>query len=143
MKLTTKSRYAIRAMADLAEQPRGKAIPLEAIAKRQCVKLKYLEQIFLKLRKARLIEGKKGPGGGYLIAMDPKKIRLGDIVQAVGESTAPVLCTVGIRDEYCSGVKLCPLQPHWMELKRQIDAFFNGHTLADIIRQKEVIEKED
>lgn len=143
MKLTTKSRYAIRAMADLAEQPKDKAIPLETIAKRQCVKLKYLEQIFLKLRKARLIEGKKGPGGGYMIAKDPEEIRLGDIVQAVGESTAPVLCAVGTRDKYCSGVNECPLQPHWMELKRQIDAFFNGHTLADILRRKEVIEKED
>jgi Rrf2 family iron-sulfur cluster assembly transcriptional regulator len=136
MKLTTKSRYAIRAMGDLAEQPRGKAIPLEAIAKRQCVKLKYLEQIFLKLRKARLIEARKGPGGGYMIAMDPKKIRLADIVQAVGESTAPVLCAVGKKDQYCSGVALCPLQPHWMELKKQIDAFFYGHTLADIIEKK-------
>ncbi len=136
MKLTTKSRYAIRAMGDLAEQPPGKAVPLEVIAKRQCVKLKYLEQIFLKLRKARLIEAKKGPGGGYMIAIDPKKIRLADIVQAVGESTAPVLCTVGKKDKYCSGVAPCPLQPHWIELKKQIDAFFNGHTLADIIRQK-------
>ncbi|KPK67614.1 hypothetical protein AMJ87_13085 [candidate division WOR_3 bacterium SM23_60] len=136
MKLTTKSRYAIRAMADLAEQPRGKAIPLDAIAKRQCVKLKYLEQIFLKLRKAQLIEGKKGPGGGYMITKAPEQIRLGEIVQAVGESTAPVLCTVGTRDKYCSGVNECPLLPHWIELKNQIDAFFNGHTLADIMRKK-------
>lgn len=136
MKLTTKSRYAIRALADLAEQPRGKAIPLEAIAERQCVKLKYLEQIFLKLRKAQLIEGKKGPGGGYMLAKEPQRVTLGDIVEAVGESTAPVLCAVGTNDTYCSGTNDCPLQPHWVELKKQIDAFFNGHTLADVMRKK-------
>jgi Rrf2 family iron-sulfur cluster assembly transcriptional regulator len=136
MKLTTKSRYAIRALADLAEQPRGRAVPLEALAERQCVRLKYLEQIFLRLRKAQLIEGKKGPGGGYMIAKDPAHIRLGDIVRAVGESTAPVLCTVGTKDKYCSGMNECPLQPHWVELKKQIDAFFNGHTLADVINKK-------
>jgi Rrf2 family iron-sulfur cluster assembly transcriptional regulator len=136
MKLTTKSRYAIRAMADLAEQPKGKAIPLKAIAERQCVKLKYLEQIFLRLRKARLIQGKKGPGGGYMIVKDPQHIKLADIVQAVGESTAPVLCTTGKKDKYCSGVNECPLQPHWIELKKQIDAFFSGHTLADVMTDK-------
>ena len=140
MKLTTKTRYAVRAMADLAEQPKDKAVSLEAIAARQGVKLKYLEQIFLKLRKARLIKGKKGPGGGYYLARDPHTIRLTDIVRAVGESTAPVLCTVGKKDKYCAGVALCPLQPHWMELKKQIDAFFDGHTLADL-RQENAHQK--
>lgn len=132
MKLTTRSRYALRAMVDLARQPRNKAVSLETVARRQRVKLKYLEQIFLKLRKAKLVASKKGPGGGYFIPRDPYTIKLGDIIRAVGESTAPVLCAYGKKDRYCGRLKSCPLQHQWKELKRHIDAFFDTHTLGDV-----------
>jgi Rrf2 family iron-sulfur cluster assembly transcriptional regulator len=132
MKLTTKSRYALRAMVDLARQPKNKAVSLEALARRQRIKPKYLEQIFLKLRKARLVASKKGPGGGYLISRDPNTIRLGDIIRAVSESTAPVLCASGKKDRYCAGLKSCPLQHQWIELKKHIDAFLDKHTLGEV-----------
>ncbi len=119
-------------MADLARQPKGKAIPLETVARRQRVKLKYLEQIFIKLRRANLVKSKRGPKGGYFIPRDPRIITLGDVIRAVGESTAPVLCANEKKDKYCGGLKPCPFQAHWRMLKKLIDTFFDTHTLSDV-----------
>jgi Rrf2 family protein len=119
-------------MAYLARQPQGRAVPLEKVARRQRVKLKYLEQIFLKLRKANLVKSKKGPHGGYFIPRDPRIITLGDVIRAVGESTAPVLCANGKKDKYCGGLKPCPFQTHWRALKKLINTFFDTHTLSDV-----------
>ncbi len=130
-------------MADLARQPKGKAIPLKTVARRQRVKLKYLEQIFSKLRKAKLITSKKGPGGGYMLGRDPKAIRLDDILRAVGESTAPVLCTENRADKYCSRLRSCPLRACWRELKDIIDRFLHTHTLNDVCRNKEILFRYD
>ncbi len=132
MKLTTKTRYAIRALVALAQAPEEKALPLTMIAKRQRVKPKYLEQIFLRLHRAELVKSKKGPGGGYVLARNPKSIKLKDIITAVGESTAPVQCVLNKKDKYCAGFSLCPMKSHWTELKKRIDGFFDERTLADI-----------
>jgi Rrf2 family iron-sulfur cluster assembly transcriptional regulator len=132
MKLTTKTRYAVRALVALAQRSETEALPLAIIAKRQRVKLKYLEQIFLRLHRARLVKSKKGPGGGYVLARNPKSIKLKDIMAAVGESTAPVMCVLNKRDKYCGGFTLCPMKPHWKELKKRIDGFMDEYTLADI-----------
>jgi Rrf2 family iron-sulfur cluster assembly transcriptional regulator len=136
MKLTTKSRYALRAMMELANASGNTPLSLAVIASRQCVKPKYLEQIFLRLHRAGLITSRKGPGGGYTLARKPARIRLSDVLQAVGESTAPVLCAVNKRDKYCAGVVPCPLQHHWRKLKKHIDVFFENLTVADLIRQR-------
>jgi len=135
MKLTTKTRYALRALVALAQRPEVRAMSLAAIARRQRIKLKYLEQIFLKLHHAKLIKSKKGPGGGYMLARQPKSIRLKDILTAVGESTAPVMCVMNKRDRYCAGISLCPMKPYWKELKKRIDEFFDEYTLADICKE--------
>ena len=132
MKLTVKSRYALRALIELAKQPDGKAMSLPKIAKRQRVKPAYLEQILFRLRRAKLIKGKKGPGGGFFLAQDPKKIKLRDILNAVGESTAPVQCLVGKADKYCAHVSPCPMQECWSKLKREMDSFFSKYTLHDV-----------
>jgi Rrf2 family protein len=132
MKLMTKSRYAIRALLELAQQPQGTVMPLSIIAKRQGVKPKYLEQILYRLRQAKLINGKKGPGGGFYLAHDPKDIRLKDVLDAVGETTAPLQCLLGEADKYCSHVAPCPMQECWFELKEVMDSFFCEHTLHDI-----------
>lgn len=117
---------------ELAKQPEAKAISLSEIAKRQRVKPAYLEQILFKLRRAKLIKGKKGPGGGFFLARDPKKIRLKDVLSAVGESTAPLQCVESKPDKYCAGIFPCEVQACWQELKNEIDLFFNKYTLYDV-----------
>ena len=133
MKLTTKTRYALRAMVELARQPANTALTLDMIAQRQRVKPKYLEQIFIKLHRAHLIESKKGPGGGYVIGRDPEGITLGEIMKAVNETTAPVKCAESRPDNYCSGLTDCPIQPFWIELKRLIDNFVGTLSIRDIL----------
>jgi Rrf2 family protein len=132
VKLMTKSRYAIRALLELAQRPQGEVLSLPVIANRQRIKPKYLEQILYRLRQAKLINGKKGPGGGFYLARNPKDIRLKDILDAVGETTAPLQCLLGKADRYCLRVTPCPMQECWFELKRVMDSFFYEHTLHDI-----------
>jgi Rrf2 family protein len=132
MKLTAKSRYALRALVELAKQPHGETLSLSEIARRQRVRPAYLEQILFRLRRAKLIKGKKGPGGGFFLARDPKKIRLKDVLRAVGESTAPLQCVESKPDKYCAGVFPCEVQACWRALKKQMDSFFSKYTLYDV-----------
>jgi Rrf2 family iron-sulfur cluster assembly transcriptional regulator len=123
---------------ELANQPKGQTISLPVIAQRQGVKPKYLEQILYRLRQAGLIRGKKGPGGGFYLARDPDEIRLKQVLDAVGESTAPLQCVSGKADKYCSQVSPCQMKSCWYKLKKEIDAFFNGHTLGDVCSGKKI-----
>ena len=81
-------------------------------------------------------QGKKGPGGGFYLARKPKEIRLKQVLDAVGESTAPLQCVAGRADKYCSQVSPCQMKGCWHELKKEIDRFFNGHTLHDVCSSK-------
>lgn len=119
-------------MVDLASQPKGKPIPLVEIAKRQNVKVKYLEQIFLNLHRAGLIKSKKGPGGGYFIAKNPKLIKVSEIMEAVGESKAPVFCVDKKKYRQCPRMRRCPTRPYWAKLKEVIDGFFSTLSLYEI-----------
>jgi len=136
VKLTTRTRYALRAIVELAKQPKNTALTLDMIAQRQRVKPKYLEQIFMKLHHALLIESKKGPGGGYTLGRDAGKITLGQIMRAVGETTAPVMCAEDNADKYCSGLTGCSMQPCWIEFKKLIDNFVETLTISDIMKGK-------
>lgn len=136
MKLMTMSRYAIRALLELAEHQPGEVVSLSIIAKHQRIKPKYLEQILFRLRRAHLIRGKKGPGGGFVLARKPKEIKLKEVLDAVGETTAPLQCLIGKADKYCSGVTPCPMQECWYELRRNIDKFFDKYTLQDMCNRK-------
>ncbi len=135
MKLTTKTRYAIRSMITLVDAEKGKYINLKQIARQQRVPIKYLEQIFIKLHRTGLVKAQKGPGGGYRLGRAPEKISLYDILEAVGEHTAPVLCASGKPDQYCARTRNCPLKHYWVKLGANIDGFFKQHTVADIGRQ--------
>jgi len=121
---------------ELTDQPPDKAISVSVITKRQRIKPKYLEQILFRLRQAGLIRGKKGPGGGFYLARDPKEIRLKEVLDAVGESTSPVQCVIGKADKYCAQVAQCHMKSCWQELKKEIDAFFNKRTLWDVCKSK-------
>ena len=136
MRLTTRSRYALRALVELAGQPEERAISLSVIAKHQRVKPKYLEQILYRLRRAGLIKGKKGPGGGFLLARNPREIRLKQVLDAVGEPAAPMQCVTGKPDRYCAHIEPCRMKACWFELKEEIDQFFDQHTLWDVCQSK-------
>ena len=95
MRLSTKGRYAVMAMADLVVADVGKPVPLADVAQRQEISLSYLEQLFGRLRRAGLVSSVRGPGGGYRIARDPALVRIADIVLAVDEPLAATRCTPG------------------------------------------------
>ncbi len=136
----TRSRYAIRALLELAEHAPGEVVPLSIIAKRQRIKPKYLEQILFRLRRANLIQGKKGPGGGFALSREPKEIKLKDVFDAVGETTAPLKCLLGKADKYCAHVTPCPMQGCWYELKKELDSFFKRYTLQDMCSSKKKLK---
>jgi Rrf2 family iron-sulfur cluster assembly transcriptional regulator len=138
MKLTTKTRYATRAMVDLASQSKGEPITLATIARRQNVTVKYLGKIFRQLLRSNLVESKKGPGGGYYLSRHPKLIRLSEIMEAVGESRAPVYCVARRRRKECGNKNRCPTRSHWRKLYKLIDEFCNQLTLYGIAKEQDL-----
>jgi Rrf2 family protein len=136
MKLTTRTRYALRALIELAVRQKESGVSLMTIARQQKIRPKYLEQILTKLRHAGMVSTKKGPGGGYYLERLPCEIRLSDIMAAVDESTAPVRCVSGSRDKYCSGMDSCTMKPVWMQLKQVIDGFLENHTLQELLEDE-------
>jgi len=134
MKLTTKTRYAVRALVYLAGQRGRKAITLKEVARKQEIKAKYLEQIFIKLHRAGLIHSVKGPGGGYYITRNPKSIKLREIMTVVSESCAPVFCVDDNKVKSCPRIKHCLARPYWQKLKKTIDKFFNTYSIYDLCK---------
>jgi len=128
--------YAVQAMLELADQPAGKITSLRKIASRQGIKVKYLEQIFIRLNHAGLVKSKKGPGGGYYIDRPVNAIKIGEIMEAVGESSAPVRCLTATTDKHCSRAEDCSLRPYWKRMKDTIDRFLDSSTLYDIMQEK-------
>lgn len=136
MRLTTMTTYAVQAMIDLAEKPTGTVVSLREIAGRQGIKVKYLEQIFMKLSHAGLVKSKKGPGGGYSLQRPGNAIKISEIMEAVGESRAPVRCLTPDDGRHCSRLSQCVLRPYWKRMKETIDQFLDSSTLYDIIQEK-------
>lgn len=132
MKLTTKGRYAVQAMADIAAFGAAGAVSLPEIAGRQGLSTAYLEQLFGKLRRAGLVESARGPDGGYRLARGPQAIRVGDIVEAVDEEIRTTAC--GGASTGCRGDgSRCLTHDLWEELGRQIELFLFAVTLDDIV----------
>ena len=136
MKLTTKGRYAVMAMADMATFGDGAPISLADIAERQGISLAYLEQLFAKLRRDGLVASMRGPGGGYRLARPSDEIRVGDIIAAVQEAIATTRCTPESAKS-CTGTSArCLTHDLWDELGRQIFVFLNSVTLADVVERR-------
>ena len=133
MKLTSKGRYAVMAMADLAKTNKNQPINLTEISLRQGISISFLEQIFLKLKKNNLVQSSRGPFGGYLLLKPPKEIKLSSIIKAVDEEVK----TVGCKKESkkgCNGKSIkCITHDLWDELETHINNFFEKNTLEDII----------
>ena len=133
MKLSSKGRYAVMAMADLAKVNANQPTSLTEISIRQGISISFLEQIFLKLKKNNLVQSSRGPFGGYLLLKPPKEIKLSSIIKAVDEEVK----TVGCKKESkkgCNGKSIkCITHALWDELETHINNFFEKNTLEDII----------
>ncbi len=135
MKLTTKGRYAVTAMLDLALHARPGPVSLGDISARQEISLSYLEQLFAKLRKRGLVVSTRGPGGGYGMARALSEIPVGEIINAVDESVDATHCG---GKQNCHNHGRCLTHDLWAGLSEQIEDFLNGVTLQDLIdRQNE------
>lgn len=132
MELNTKGRYAVMAMADLAKNGADTPVPLSAIAERQQLSLPYLEQIFMQLRRAGLVESARGRSGGYKLGREAGAIPVADIMRAVAEETRITRCTAG--EQGCmGGAEHCIAHGLWSALGEEIDAFLDRVTLAEVL----------
>lgn len=132
MKLSTKGRYAVMAMVDLASTSKGQPVALADIAERQEISLSYLEQLFAKLRKGGLVKSVRGPGGGYLLAHAMEEARISDIILAVDEPIRATRCAPGSPAGCRSNNSRCLTHDLWEELGNQIHLYLSSVTLADI-----------
>lgn len=136
MKLSTKGRYAVMAMVDLAASAVDKPVSLADIAQRQEISLSYLEQLFAKLRRAGLVTSVRGPGGGYLLAHKPAETRISDIILAVDEPIRATRCMPG-QPQGCRGNKSrCLTHDLWEELGNQIYLYLSSVTVADVVDRR-------
>ncbi|GHC16373.1 Fe-S cluster assembly transcriptional regulator IscR [Aidingimonas halophila] len=135
MRLTTKGRYAVTAMLDLALHAAQGPISLADISQRQDISLSYLEQLFSRLRRARLVDSVRGPGGGYLLACPTDDISVAKIIDAVNESVDATRCQ-GMSD--CQTGNTCLTHHLWCDLSREIHGYLDGITLAALIERHEV-----
>lgn len=131
MELNTKARYAVMAMADLAKHSERAAVPLSAIAERQGLSLAYLEQIFLRLRRAGLVESARGRSGGYVLSRPARFIHIAEIMNAVEEETRMTRCLDS--DAGCLGDHRCLTHALWHALGSHIAAFLSNVTLQEVL----------
>ena len=139
MMISTKGRYALRVMLDLAENQTGGYTPLRDIAKRQEISEKYLETILPALIKNHFLEGLRGKGGGYKLSREPESYTIGSILKLLENSLAPVAC-LDCEDNQCSRAADCKTLPMWKNLYKMVDDYFESITLADLCRDREQID---
>ena len=133
MKLTSKGRYAVMAMADLAKNNVKRPTNLTEISLRQGISIAYLEQLFLKLRKNNLVQSVRGPSGGYVLSKPSGDIKLLSIIRAVDEKIKTVKCRKESK-KGCNGKSIkCITHNLWDELETHINKFFDNNTLNDIL----------
>ncbi|HWA00722.1 MAG TPA: Rrf2 family transcriptional regulator [Caulobacterales bacterium] len=137
MRLTSKGRYAVMAMADLALHGGAeRAVPLQEVARRQEISLSYLEQLFARMRRAGLVAGVRGPGGGYRLAKAASATTIADIIAAVNEPIKATRCKDG-SGKSCMGKEgRCIAHGLWVDLGNHIHSFLSSVTLADLLAQR-------
>lgn len=140
MKLSTRGRYAVMAMADLARhaggEPGDEPVRLSEIARRQEISLSYLEQLFAKLRRGGLVMAARGPGGGYRLTRPACETRIADIIVAVDEPIKATRCRSGSSTGCLGRTGRCLTHDLWEELGRQIEVFLESVTLSDVLERR-------
>ena len=134
MKLSTKGRYAMVALADLALQPPGALSSLSDISKRQDISLPYLEQLFVKLRRAELVESVRGPGGGYRLARPPAEIRVADVLAAVDETVNALYTGAGASGGASGSRAQSMTNRLWEGLSAHVYVFLHQARLSDVVQ---------
>ncbi|MBP1150338.1 MULTISPECIES: Fe-S cluster assembly transcriptional regulator IscR [Methylocaldum] len=135
MRLTTKGRYAVTAMLDLAYHSEKRPVTLTDIAKRQHISLSYLEQLFARLRRAGMVEGVRGPGGGYQLSRDASQINISEIIIAVDETIDSTRCGGKAN---CQNNQPCLTHDLWLGLSEQIRDYLASISLQDVLQRKNV-----
>ena len=133
MKISTKGRYALRLMLDLALNSNGTAVPLKEAAERQGISDKYLEQIVTQLSRAGLVRSVRGAGGGYLLTRNPSEYSVGEILRVLEGNLAPVSCAEGIG--CCDRADRCVTVEVWREIQAAVSQVVDNMTLADLVRR--------
>ncbi|MEM8589771.1 MAG: Rrf2 family transcriptional regulator [Pseudomonadota bacterium] len=136
MKLSTKGRYAVMAMVDMAQHAKGRPVALADIAARQEISLSYLEQLFAKLRRSGLVKSVRGPGGGYLLTRGTDDTRISDIIVAVDEPIRATRCPSGSAAGCRSDKSRCLTHDLWDELGNQIHLYLSSVSLEDVIQRR-------
>jgi len=137
MKLTSKGRYAVTAMLDLALHAGNRPVTLAGISERQGISLSYLEQLFTRLRKHGLVSSTRGPGGGYSLSRSAHDIPVAEVVAAVDESVDATRC--GGKGD-CQGGQRCLTHDLWSELSEQVYAFLSGISLGQLVDQRPAVQ---
>ena len=130
MKLSTRGRYSLRTMLDLALHFGDGPVLVKDISKRQKISRGYLQQLFIPLRSAGLVNSTRGASGGFTLARPPSEIRLAEIMQVTEGSTAPVPCVD--EPEFCAQSSECTTREVWVEMKRAYDSLLDSITLQDL-----------
>ena len=137
MRLTSKGRYAVMAMADLALHGGDeRAVPLQEVARRQEISLSYLEQLFARMRRAGLVSGVRGPGGGYRLARSSNVITVAEIIAAVNEPIKATRCEEGSMKSCIGRSGRCIAHGLWAEMGERIQGFLASVSLADVLEQR-------
>ena len=134
MRLTTKGRFAVTAMVDLSMRQTRGPVTLAAISERQRISLSYLEQLFGKLRRAKLVNSVRGPGGGYCLARPIENITVADIITAVDE---PIDATQCAGKENCDDDRRCITHDLWATLTQKMNDYLNSVSLADVVSHQQ------
>jgi len=137
MKLSTKGRYAVMAMVDLAQNSAGQPVSLADISDRQAISLSYLEQLFSKLRRQGLVKSSRGPGGGYRLSRNAMDIYVGQVIKAVDEAVDARRCG---GSENCQGDERCLTHELWSDLSHRIEEFLDAISLGELVERQEVRE---
>ena len=132
--ISTRGRYALRVMADLAENSDGSYLAMREVAQRQGISLKYLERILPLLVDGGLVEGLRGKGGGYRLTRRPEEYPIGEILRLTEGDLAPVSC-LGLNAPPCERTATCPTLPLWRELDELIANYLDQKTLADLLKK--------
>lgn len=135
MMISTRGRYALRVLIDLAEHQNGEYTPMKEVAARQDISLNYIERIMPVLTKAKLVEGLHGKGGGYKLTKSPEECKVGDILRLTEGDLAPVAC-IGCDAKKCNRTHECRTVSMWEKFYAVTNEYFDGITLADLMQSE-------
>ena len=142
MKLTTKGRYAVMAVVDLASMRSGRPVPLAEIAERQDISLSYLEQLFAKLKKGGVVKSVRGPGGGYMLASPSNSISIAEIVKSVEDDDRMVRCAPVAPGQCLESGQRCATHDLWEMLTIQMERVLATVSLADVCEGKVSVDRD-